>query len=130
MIGLIHFETVTVPKWRVKVVDSNEVPMPKIELVESCENYTLSVDPCLDAPDRLLTTDKNGIVAFSERRVRMNLWLRVFNSVINFLLILTHGSYGTDAYVLASGSNAELRFDPNKPQPQILKLPAVGSPKE
>ena len=99
MIGLIHFET-------------------------------LSVDPCLDAPDRLLTTDKNGIVAFSERRVRMNLWLRVFNSVINFLLILTHGSYGTDAYVLASGSNAELRFDPNKPQPQILKLPAVGSPKE
>lgn len=131
IIGFIPFESVTVPKWRIRVVDSYGNAIVKQDLVQSCENYTLSVDPCIDAPDRVLATDKDGLVEFSERSVRMNLWSRIFNSVINFLLIVAHGSYGNDVYVLVSdgpNSNAELRFDPNKPQPQIFTLPTKEQP--
>src|SRR5690606_13010980 len=126
LLGFVPFETLSVPKWRIRVVDSYGNAIVKQDLVQLCENYTLSVDPCVDAPDRILTTDKDGFVEFSERSIRMNLWSRIFNSVMNFLLIIAHGSYGNDVYVLVSGgpySNAELRYDPNKPQPQIFTLP-------
>lgn len=121
LIGFVPFETVSTPRWRIQVVDSKGFPAENRRVVQFCENYTLSVDPCSEASDRVLVTDKNGIVEFSERHVRMSLWSRVFYSVVNALLIFAHGSYGTDAYVLTTG-NAELKFDPNKPQPHILVL--------
>lgn len=109
LVGCIPFETVVVPRWSVAVVNEQGKPLVGYEVVEECENYTLSENPCRYASDRVLVTDERGVVSFSERRVRLSLWMRIYRSTINFLLILAHGSYGS--YIYLSTADSELWYD-------------------
>ncbi|MGD9628008.1 MAG: hypothetical protein AB7V18_02055 [Pyrinomonadaceae bacterium] len=111
-VGSVPFNTTLVPEWTVVVIDESGTPYANLEIVQSCESYTFSVDLCgAEAQDRVKATNRDGAVTFPERTIRLSLWSRVFRFVTNLALLLAHGSFGTEAYLSTSGPQGFVRLD-------------------
>lgn len=111
-VGSVPFNTTLVPEWTVVVRDENGKPYVNLEIVQSCESYTFSVDPCgAEVQDRVIATNRDGVVTFPERVVRLSFLSRVYRFVTNLALLLAHGSFGTKIYISTSGPQGLVRLD-------------------
>ncbi len=123
LLSFIPVPTVIVPEWKVRVVDENGKPYKKQIVRQICYNYTLGVSPC-DSKDSLKKTDNNGYVSFPERKIWMSFSMRIIRSFFNYLMLIAHGSVGTDIYLDSSGPNGlkTSEYDSWKPLPKDFVL--------
>jgi hypothetical protein len=116
----IPFPSVVVPRWRVQVVDTNEIPCVKQTVSQSWAHYSLSDDFNSDYQK----TNAEGFVEFPERTITKNLLQRIVYPIVAYALLLAHGSAGIDAYVGASDPvNAGvfgLKYESTEPLPSRL----------
>ena len=132
LISLIPFPTTLVPEWKVQVVDENGNPYKGKLVRQACSNYTLGIHPCSGAEDTDKLTDENGYVIFPERKITASLFSRIIRSILNFVMIFAHGSYGVDIYLDSSGPQGYkmLEYVPGKPLPEKFILPSKVSEDE
>lgn len=124
--SLIPYRTVFVPRWRVKVVDENGKPYKGQLVRQFCDNYSLDVSPCSN-DDANQRSDENGYVEFPERVIVANLVFRICKPLLSYVLLLAHGSVGSDIYLDSSGPTGyrTLRYDPDSGlPPNELVLPS------
>ena len=116
----IPFPTVVVPKWKVRVVDINDIQCVKQTVDQSWAHYSLSANSNSDYQK----TDSEGFVEFPERTISKNLIQRIVYPMFAYALLLAHGSAGIEAYVHASEPvNAGvfgLKYEWTKPLPNRL----------
>lgn len=124
----IPFDTVVVPEWRVRLVDEHGTPYPGKLVRQFCDNYTLGVSPCQNAPDAMQDTDSNGYVVFPKRVISMSVGARIIRTLSNVLLAFAHGSLGTSTYLDSSGPQGykTLRYDAAALPPEHFVLPSNG----
>jgi len=96
----IPFPSVVVPKWRVRVVDVNNVPCAKQTVDQSWAHYSLWDETNSDYQK----TDAEGFVEFPERTITRNLIQRIVYPPLSYLglIITAHADVGISAYVGAS----------------------------
>jgi hypothetical protein len=126
----VPLNTVVVPEWRVQLINEYGVPYQGKLVRQFCDNYTLGVSPCQDAPDAMQNTDSNGYVVFPERIISMNLGARIFRTLTNVLFAFSHGSLGTSVYLDSSGPKGykTLSYVPGVAPPDRFILPSDGRP--
>ena len=129
LVSFIPFPTVIVPEWKLKVVTENGLPYKNQLVRQFCYNHTLGVSPCSYANDSMQLTDENGYVSFPERKFYMSLSGRIVRSIANTLMLLAHGSVGTEVYLDSPGSGGykTLKYDSSKPLPKEFLLPLKPS---
>jgi hypothetical protein len=96
----VPFPTELIPEWKVRVVDEQNRPLRKVNVEQSWTNYTFG-DSGFDNKD----TDENGFVVFPPRLVWTGAFSRIVYPPLAALMLLAHGSAGTDAYVRVFDKN-------------------------
>lgn len=71
---LYPFQTTTVPQWDLRVVDDAGGPVREIKVTEHWQHYLLEAN----GHEELQTTNDEGRVSFSPRKVRASLTRRLF----------------------------------------------------
>lgn len=123
LLVLYPFETTVVPEWKLNVVDEDGVAYEGLRVVEYWKHYSLELGGGMNGEERY--TDRNGLIHFPRRTIRMPLIGRVFLTTIAWILRLFHGSTGVRAYLIATGPMGvkELEYIQNQPLPESLVLP-------
>ena len=80
IIFLYPFETTTVPRWNLRIVDDAGAAVPEINVTEHWQNYLLETDGHEEAK----TTNQDGLVSFDERSIRASLARRLFSRISKF----------------------------------------------
>lgn len=121
--GLYPFDTTVVPAWKLRVIDEHGVSYEGIRVVESWKDYSLELEAGMNGEERW--TDRNGVVEFPQRTIRMSIFGRIFRMSITRINRLLHGSTGIHAYIMATGPQGtrDIDYKPNKPPPDTLVLP-------
>ena len=125
--SIIPYRTVFVPVWRVRVLDENGQPYKGQLVRQFCDNYSLGVSPC-SGSDFGRRTDENGYVEFPERTIVASLVFRIIKTLASYLLLLAHGSVGSEIYLDSSGPGGyrTLRYDGGGgPPPHEFVLPSA-----
>lgn len=127
-LGLIPFETTVVPTWKLRVIDEEGVPYEGLRVVEYWKHYSLELEAGQNGEERW--SDRNGVVEFPRRTIRMTVLGRLFRMAITRLNRLLHGSTGIRADIMATGPKGTktLQYEPNKPPPDTLVLPRQETP--
>ena len=131
LLSLIPFETVVVPPWDVRVLDSEQQPISGIKVEEVCQHYTyFEENLCAPFPDAVQVTDMYGMVRFPPRSIKLSSLSRAARAIKAYLLWFAHGSVGIQAYLLLTPPDGFLEMLPVEYQvgrpPQnvvILKRP-------
>lgn len=133
--AIYPFESMVVPSWRVKVIDTNGVACENMPVTEMWGHYSLFLSGNFQSADNL--TDGEGFVEFPERRVRAIGIRRLVMPVVTRALTIAHGSTGADGAVSTSGLKdvAWLSYKENAPLPDTARVekcitPADLLPKE
>lgn len=121
-VAIYPFESMVVPTWRVKVIDTNGAPCESMAVTEMWGHYSLFLRGDFQSADDL--TDREGIVEFPERRVRAIGIRRVVMPVVTRALTIAHGSTGPDGAVSTSGLKdvAWLSYKENAPLPDTARV--------
>ena len=124
-LALIPFKTTMVPRWRIQVVDEKGAPYQGKLVRQFCDDYTLRVDPCRMHADSMQLTDENGYVDFPERTFWLSALSRLLRNGYSILLLIAHGSRGSDIAVDSSGPMGYKRveYDGDGPLPDKIVLP-------
>lgn len=80
IIFLYPFETTTVPRWNLRVVDDAGAPVREINVTEHWQNYLLETD----GHEEVQTTNQAGLVSFGERSIRASVASRLFARISKF----------------------------------------------
>lgn len=102
-LGFIPYNTVLVPRWKVRVINEKGEPYTNKMVRQFCDSDTLMVAPCSDSNDGTQYTNLDGFVEFPERTISLSLYGRVVRTGISFLRQFAHGSFGKSIYIDASG---------------------------
>jgi hypothetical protein len=122
--GLVYpFETTIVPAWKLSVTDENGVPYEELRVVEFWKHYSLELEKGMNGEERW--TDRNGVVQFPRRTIRMSVLGRIARMTVTSINRFMHGSTGIHADIMATGPQGvrEIDYEQNKPMPDRLVLP-------
>lgn len=108
VVGLLPHSSVTVPEWRVQVVDRNQNPVPNRRIIQIWMNLTF--ESANDTHQEERFTDASGTVVFPERKVSASLIRRGWGLVKERLDFLPHTSYGPFAAVFVEGPSDSLTY--------------------
>jgi hypothetical protein len=128
LVLLYPTQTVTVPAWRIRVVDEAGRPLQNEFVRQTWKNYSLELGGSDHGDDGW--TDADGYVSFPERTTRASLLQRMFVPLRNTAALGPHASYGASANIMVWGGHvvpASVRYAPDKPLPQELVLPRHGT---
>ena len=125
--GLYPFETTVVLPWKVRVIDEDGVPYEGLRVVEYWKHYSLELEEGQNGEERW--TDRNGVVEFPRRTIRMSVLGRLVRMSITRLKRFLHGSTGIQADIMATGPQGTktLQYEPSKPPADTLVLPKNAS---
>jgi hypothetical protein len=73
------FQSTTVPRWRVQVVDETGAMVPNISVTEHWQHYLLESD----GHEEMRQTNATGVADFPARTVRASVSIRVIDFIIN-----------------------------------------------
>jgi len=122
-VSFIPYESIAVPRWKVLVVDQNDMPIVAVEVRQVWNHYSFD-DSALNDQEETLVTNADGVVVFNERSVRASLVRRIF--VILFDLIkpaIRHSSAGVHASVFLPGdSDKSISYNGLGEPPMLLKI--------
>ncbi len=104
-------ESLVIPTWKVRVVDTNGVPCPGMQVNEGWGDYSLELQATGDSDFRF--TNQAGYVEFPARTIRASPLRRIVVPLIANVMVLAHGSTGIHGYVFASGmrENPALEYE-------------------
>jgi len=96
--SLISYDTLLVPAWRLRVVDTAGEPLTGVRVVQHAQHYSL------ESGGRRLEarSDRHGLVSFPERRVRASLLSRIVGPLRALGAGGVHASVGKSVSVMAS----------------------------
>ena len=80
IIFLYPFETTTVPRWNLRIVDDAGAAVREINVTEHWQNYLLETGGHEEAK----TTNQDGLVSFDERSIRASVARRLFSRISKF----------------------------------------------
>ncbi|MCB1026088.1 MAG: hypothetical protein KDB79_16950 [Acidobacteria bacterium] len=120
--AIYPFESMVVPRWKVKVVDVNGKVCDNMPVTEMWGHYSLFLDGRHQSAD--LNSNRDGFVEFPERRVRAIGIRRLIMPVVTQILTIAHGSTGADGAVATSGliDVAWLSYKEDLPLPDIARV--------
>jgi hypothetical protein len=123
LVCLYPFETTVVPAWKVKVVNEAGVAYPGLRVVQYWKHYSLELTGGMNGEER--HTDRDGLVHFPRRTIRMPLIGRIGLTALATVSRLFHGSTGVRSYIMATGPTGmkELVYEEDQPPPESLVLP-------
>jgi hypothetical protein len=119
---MFPFESTSVPQWKVQVTNQDGLPIKKLIVRQTWNNYTLSGET--DVKEEDLETDDTGVVIFRERRDRESLLFRFAFYLWNFVKIfIRHSSVGVHAMVFSPEYPASaLSYDGSSAPPSVLVI--------
>lgn len=121
-IGLIPFETTTVPAWQITLLDQNGAPYVGQRVDEFWGNYNLELTA---GHGEERWTDEHGRIDFPPRTLNMSMIERVVRKILTSVLRYMHGSQGIEAYLMTTVPDGikTLEYESNKPPPDRWILP-------
>lgn len=120
--SLVPYKTVSIPEWKIQLVDPSGRAVESIEVVQEWEHYNL-----VGEESETLISDQSGIVIFPARTYYAPLLFRIlFRSldVINSIAMLPHGSgIGARSTVIAKKAfSARLYYHEGEQLEHTLKI--------
>jgi len=118
---LVPYPTTVVPEWRIRVVGRDDMPLSGEPVRETWQDYSLEGE----SHEEELSTDRDGLVVFRERKIWAPLLMRVAFTSCAAVSTLAHGSMGPHAWVMAprhSLSCNECYYRPGRPLPAELRI--------
>jgi hypothetical protein len=99
LILFFPFQSTTVPRWRVHIVDEAGVPAPGISVTEHWQHYLLESE----GHEEMRRADETGLVDFPARTVRASITTRVIDAIINLLREGANAKLGSYASLVVWG---------------------------
>ena len=115
----IPFESVVVPEWKIKVVDSKGNPVPNKEVTQRWQHYSL--ESMINDHYEKRQTNNEGIVVFPERTIKASLLRRCLAVLAKLLVFLNpHASFGPYSYILSDGKTNDLYYEGGEIKDKVL----------
>ena len=100
LILFFPFQSITVPRWRLHVIDETGTLVSGISVTEHWQHYLLESE----GHEQVLRTDASGRVDFPARTIRASIVARVIDTIINFARKGANAKYDAYASVVVWGS--------------------------
>jgi hypothetical protein len=100
LLQFISYESITVPEWKIQVVDTQGNPLIGVNVYQTWKHY--SFEPSNDFNRDIRVTDQNGYVSFPQHIVRVSLLRRIIEFIGEKLNINPHASFGPHGHVSLS----------------------------
>jgi hypothetical protein len=104
---VVPIESVTVPEWKIQVVNREGVPQPGEEVRQTWKNYSLDFS---DGPENYVTgfADSKGEITFPERRDSASLFYMMVALLYDLVKpLVLHSSTGIQATVYSPAAGSE-----------------------
>ena len=108
ILGAIPYSTVTVPEWRIEVVDQHDNKVPNRSVMQTWIHATYESANIFHEEKRY--TDDSGTVIFPERRTSAASITRVLGHIIEKIDFSQHTSYGPHSFVFVDGPGNSLTY--------------------
>lgn len=119
----IPFETVTIPEWRIRIVNDSGNPIPGVVLRQHWNNYSFDFS-AVDVKEEDKISDSSGYVTFPARTDRASVFFRIIAYLLDVVKIgIVHSSTGIHATVLSPDySDSSVSYDGSGPLPDTLVI--------